>query len=299
MADAESRLQQQLEGRRRLLQRLVGVVRLLERTRQGLQAVLILGQGSDPQASSSALAYFNALSDKVRRQPPVKIQRYLRQLQLLLGNNLQQILEISQPVTRKELDDAEGALLKAGDQLVEFRRRAQTAVSLKILLARQGLAAPGFPVAVPVALIRERLQDLEQARRWQRQKLRRKMDEMADELRQMLQSPDFSDALRASVQAALDEIEQDRQALERGVPIEQIPFFFEVVETGESRREPGKAGEAPGATADPATSDSEWNTDEPRQPNGSDPAEGFFATLWRWLNTPWRVSWRQLRRRRR
>jgi hypothetical protein len=92
----------------------------------------------------------------------------------------------------------------------------------------------------------------------------------------------------------MTDLESDLKAIERGERIDELPLSFEVVETGvERKKDPVQVQRQVANETEEYLEEFDQNA-----PTDAPPTKiGFFRTLLRWLNTPWSVSWREIKKR--
>jgi hypothetical protein len=280
-----------LNEKRGLLKQVVGITRAIEKMREALEAMVILGESS-ANLPREILTFYRALSIKTERQPTDSIKRYLMRLEDITRQGLSEILQFAH-VDHDPLDleeaRADQRLLSARVQgmIREFQRRAKTAVSLKVLLRRRGIDTPGATLPVPLTRIREQLAKLEIKERRQRELVRARISEIHADIQRMFDNEQYSEEMKSVLRGVLRGLERDLQAIAAGGRLEDLSFSFEQIETGERIR---VAAEEESAKA-PDPSDSKK---EP--PAAGVKRMGFFRHLWLWLNTPWAVTWGTLKK---
>ncbi len=282
-----------IKDKRLLLKRVVMITRATERMQDSLKSVLILGKPST-SVPKGLLKYYHVLSNKIKQKPTEKISRYLTKLEDLIQGNLQEIISIAMlehevPETDKDSEQAEdGYSDEAMDLLIEFKRQSQTAVALKILLQQRGVYTSGTRVKIPVQQIEEHIQRLEKREELQRIQLRTHIEEMHADLGAMLNSDQHSEEMKKVFRNVMADLENDRKAIELGTRIDQLKLSFEVVETGEETKTDSAEAQKQ------VVAETEEYLEEFDQEVSGDNAptkRGFFRVLFKWLNTPWSVSW--------
>ncbi len=281
-----------IKEKKLLLKRMVMITRAIERMQDSLKSVLILGQPST-KIPKGMLKYFHILSDKIKKKPTKIIRSYLVKLEDLIKVDLQKIINISM-LDPDVLEDEQAVGQVAGaytdeamDLLNEFKRQAQTAVSLKILLQQRGVYTPGSVVKVPVHLIKGQLKYLAKKEEIQRNKMKEHISDMHTDLKSMLDSDQYSDEMKSVFCEVISGLEDDQKAISDGARIDQLPMSFEVVESGE---EPRDIISIPNMVVSEAE---EYlvGIDQTESTEKAIEEMGFFRTLFKWLNTPWNVSW--------
>lgn len=293
-----------LREKQRFLKRVIIITRAVERMQESLNSVLILGKSSK-DIPDGMLKYFHLLSDKIKQKPTDKIRNYLKQLELTIKSNLQEIINISMqdhdigPVGQISTGMDKPYSDEAMYLLREFNRQAQTAVSLKILLQQRGVETPGTVVNVPIHLIKVQIKRLAKKEAIQRSKITAHILDMQNDIRIMLDSGDYSDDMKSVFRDVLAGLENDQRAMYQGVRVDQLPFSFEVIETGDEKQhvmQPSNTHEEMKSIDLPEEIDQPEKENECEDVSAYPRKYGFFITLFKWLNTPWSVTWKAIKR---
>jgi hypothetical protein len=302
-----------IREKQRLLKRVIIITRAIERMQDSLNSVLILGQPST-DIPDGMLKYFYLLSNKIKQKPTDKIRRYLNQLEQIIKAGLQAIVDISR--IEHDIDSAEQASNvaekpysdKAMHLLREFNRQAQTAVSLKVLLQQRGVHTPGTVVKIPLHLIKGQLKCLAQTEEIQRNKIKVHISDMQNDLKIMLESSEYTDEMKDMFRNVMVGLENDMRAISQGARIDQLPFSFEMIETGDDKQhlmQPSNKLDEVESVDLPEEMDQPDDVDQPEEIGRSEDMHaysrkrGFFRTLFKWLNTPWSVTWDAVKRKNR
>ncbi len=288
---------QRIDERRTLLKKVVAIARAIERMQDSLEAVLVLGEETS-RLPGNAITFFEGLSGKVRNQPTEKLQEYLRKLQILIHRELKQIIEFS----RLDLSGQEEELPFTDESLKllkEFKRRAQTAVSLRVILLNRGAVVPKATIPVPVREIRDQLTDLNVRERQQREKVKSEILAMKEDLQAMIDGHQHNQEMTAVFQGVIEGLERDLEAIRLGRRISELPHSFESVESGQSRaekeailRERGVEGSWPEEDG-PTPEEPAPQQHEDEAPAPAEKA-GFLKRVSNWLNSPWGVTWKDV-----
>ncbi|MBT3046053.1 MAG: hypothetical protein AB2728_10460 [Candidatus Thiodiazotropha sp.] len=270
-----------LESKRQILQRIVEITKAIETMQDSLNAMLVLGVDSK-EMPEDALNLYSSLSDSLRNLPVSRIKQYFNNLELILKGQLEKILSYS-GLDYSSAEGIEFISLSSGDSeenpcalLDEFKRTAQTAVSLRVLLRKRGVTTPGSPIPVAPSLLKQQLQHLDRQERQQRAKAKEKVVEMQDDVKMMLENPDYPDAMKQVLKGVVDNLQRDIGLLDRGASLSKLSFVMESDEIlgveEEIEIEEIEIGAVEEAPAD----------------------MGFSAAASRWLNSPWDVSWDEI-----
>ncbi len=300
-----------IRDKQRLLKRLIIITRAIERMQDSLNSVLILGKPST-DIPDGMLKYFHLLSNKIKQKPTEKIRQYLNQLELTIKSNLQEIIKISM------LDHYAGSVGPASNGaekpysdeamylLREFNKQAQTAVSLKILLLQRGVHTPGTVVKVPVHLIKGQLKHLAKKEEIQLNKIRTHVSDIQNDFESMLDSSEYTDEMKDMFRNVITGLKNDQRAISQGVRIYQLAFSFEKIKTGDDKQhimQPSNKQEEINSVDLPEEMDQPDDVDQPEEIGKSEDMHTyprkhvFFRTLFKWLNTPWSVTWDAIKRK--
>lgn len=287
-----------IKEKRQLLKRVVLITRSTERMQDSLKSVLILGKPST-DIPKGMLKYYHILSNKIKQKSSRKISWYLNKLEELIKSNLQGIVEITMEEHEVSLSGLsgqaeEGYSDEAMRLLSEFKRQSQTAVALKILLQQRGVYTPGTAVKESVQQIEGHIKRLERREEKQRKQLHTHITQMHADLSGMFKSDQYSDEMKKVFRKVMTDLESDLRAIEHGEKIDKLQLSFEVVETGVERKKDPVQVQQQVATETEEYLE-EFDQDAPA--NALPTKVGFFRTLLRWLNTPWSVSWREIKKR--
>jgi DNA-binding transcriptional MerR regulator len=271
-----------IEEKRRVLEQIVEIAKSIEHMQNSLDSVLILGVASK-EMPEGALDLYSSLSENLRNLPVNKIKEYLVNLERIIKNQLEKILHFSGidfasdeaiEILYLASDDSEQSPIQL---LEEFKRTAQTAVSLRVLLRKRGVATPGSGLPVPAEMIHQQIENLDVQEQQQRGRIKHKIVEMQDDIGRMIDNPGYPDSMKQLLQEVRANLDNDLQNIDKGAPLSALSFVSD-------------ADELSGLQESPAEEIS-----LPTQPLETDKA-GFSAAASRWLNSPWDVSWNQLKK---
>jgi len=275
-----------LEKKRQILEQIVDITRAIEDLQESLNAVLVLGVDSK-DLPEDALKLYGALSDRLRILPIRKIQEYYSNLEIIIRKQVNRIMNYASAdfsaddeiefITLSSDEDAQNPL----EMLEAFKRTAQTAVSLRVLLRKRGVPTPGSPVQVPAQIIKQQLLHLETQERQQREKIKTKIEEMKQDIQGMIDNPAYPDVMKGMLREVVGNLDRDLGQLARGAPVDRLSFVRETEEIVVSEAETIEVEEISiEAVASPQL-----------ESNSS-----FSRKAARWLNSPWDVSWKEVQK---
>ena len=272
-----------IDDKRRILEQMVNIAQAIEHLQVSLESVLILGAPSS-DLPEEALNLYSSISDSLRNLPVNKIKEYLKNLEAIIRRQLEQILHFSG--TDLTADDSVELLFLSSDgsdqtpleMLEEFKRTAQTAISLRVLLRRRGVASAGSPLPVARETIEQQIALLEVEEKKQRRNVRQKVSEMKDEIAKMIENPAYPEGLKEILKGVRRNLEKDLNSIDKGHKLSSLSF---VTDAGE------------------ITDIQEVSCDESASADAVQEQERSLSESARlWLNTPWDVSWEDVRQRR-
>lgn len=271
-----------LEQKKLLLKQVIDVARALETMNEGLDSVLNLEVHSKDMPQG-ALDLFGTISEHIKSLPTARIQEYQANLERLVQGQLQQILAFAGIDFARD-DAIELLTLSTEDQprtaldlLTEFKRTAQTTLSLRVLLRKRGVQTAGTRLSVPRATLEAQVERLQAEEARQRVRVDEKIVDMQSDVERMIANPAYPDGMKQLLGEVLDGLRHDRERLRAGAPLASLDF---IAGTEEIVAAPVEELTAPA----------------PAVQQADDPApRSFTDRASRWLNSPWDVSWEDLR----
>ena len=267
-----------IEEKRRVLEQIVDIAKAIDNMQESLESVLILGVSSK-EMPEEALHLYSALSDNMRNLPVNKIKEYLENLELIIKGQLDKILEFSgldlssdEAVEIMYISSDDDHAKNPLELLEDFRRTAQTAVSLRVLLKKRGVPSHGSTLPVPKEIISKQIEQLDEQEQVQRGKAKSKIMEMKTDLDNMLNNPAYPEEMKKLLRGVQANLDSDLKSIDSGADLGRLSF---VVETQEI------------STFDEANIEEEIVIEDVAPPK----ARGLADAASRWLNSPWDVSW--------
>jgi hypothetical protein len=270
-----------LEDKRKILQQIVEITKAIESMQESLNAVMVLGVPSK-EIPEKALQLYGALSDSLRNLPVKQIQVYYANLESVVKRTLDRILAFSDQdlssdegiefITLSSTTQEESPM----DLLDEFKRTAQTAVSLRVLLRKRGVQTPGATIPISREILHQKLVDLDRQEQVQRTRAEEKIREMQTEVQQMLANPNYPEAMKQILSGVVSNLERDKKLLRAGVPLNKLSFVMENHQIA--------------GVEEVAVEEEIEIIALPEE----DSATSFSSAASRWLNSPWEVSWKEV-----
>jgi hypothetical protein len=276
---------EKIEQRRIILEQIIHITKAIETMQDSLNSVLIL-ELPTKEFPKQALKVFNALSGTLKNLPTNKIQEYLHNLERVINHQLEKILKYSGMdfssdenieiifVSSDEEDAGENVL----NLLNDFKRTAQTAVSLRVLLKKRGVKTSECVLPVPKEVIQEQLKHLEAEEQTQRTRIRTEIVEMQNDLQLMIDNPAYPEAMKQQLIQAKENLQEDLGKIDAGKKLDSLNFVSETQELSDIDYEP-EALEA-----------EETQAQKPEK-------KSLSAMTSDWLNSSWDVSWNDVQKK--
>lgn len=281
-----------LRNKKATLQNVIKITRALTRLHQGLQAVLLLGRASS-KVPKHAVRFYDALSKEVKQLPSNTLQQDLIAVDRLVRQDFDNILTIADANDTHFPSGANPALgAESGKDdarihklLDEFRRRAQTAVCLRVILRERGIATTPLALPVPEAKLQRQIAVLERKETQYKVKIRTDVIAMKNDVEMLLKNSAFPEAIKQELRQTQMGLQKDIEHIDAGKDLDDLPFPIEAVESAETSYAAPPHSEA---QARPAVIQKQTT------PVVSPPPLGFFRKLWLWLTNPMREPWSKI-----
>ncbi len=289
-----------LEGKRDALEQAVKIALNIEHLHKSLEATLLMGQAS-ADIPKEALATFEKLESSTQGMPLAKLKQTLTSLERAIRSKLDQILKIA------EMDNDALIASDSGDVhalLNNYRKQAQTAVALRVLLHSRGEATDATELHVPTEQIRAKLTVVAQKERAYRKVIKTEMVTMITETERMLTNPGISDSMREFLIASNDDLQNNLDHLDSGKSITSMPIAIEMIEMSENEittldTSPSNTTSRPDAVPEVQKQTLFTPMESPQAVTPMQQPEqkkkSVFSRIWQWATTPDEVSWKKTR----
>jgi hypothetical protein len=288
-----TRALQQLERRRRLLERLIFVARSLESLKHSLENVIDQGEELS-ESRPEVAATFNALGHRLRNMSDAEVKLRLDNLDHKLHAQFKQIHPL---IEQLEVDEGgqEARLAEAQESIEHFRRYALTALALRLLLRHRGQPVVELHLPFERATLVRQLEGLDSREKVARKQVVDEVESMAQDLDALLEKPDLPPAMHGLLEQLRNGLADNLAHLLAGKSIDSLPLALETVDFGAVpthaaplEPEPAPLPNQPPSTAPASTAAAPDMTPQPPPPN-------LLRALWLWINAPWGVTWREIR----
>lgn len=271
---------------------------LVEQLNQALEGVILSGQGGGA-LPVEADRYYLRIDPDYRTQPNEILMVRLENLEKRISQGFQRIMQIS----RAADDPAQlsGLHTQSGDiaKFVQgFAAEVTLIVGLRVLLYKRRVPTRRLKLDVSQHSIKHRLEKVKAHERRYREKTREQMILLQEEMATVIETMQDDDMARDLLIASYNDLDKARKHVEDGGDLSEIPMMVEAVNLGSEPIEdkefskthpsPQTLGEPPGAQQQ---AEFEEVTGEPAP--ASRPS--FWRSLSIWLNTPFKVSFSDIR----
>lgn len=287
---------ERLEARRTLLEQGIRVALIVERLNRGLEAVLVSG-AAGAYLPQRAVEFFDKLDPQFHALPNPALREKIQQLTLEVEARYKQILDLTRFVaTARAPDNPPLGIVDVNGFLHRFTAQAEVLIGLRVLLHKRGEQTPGIKIHIPKQSIQQRLAMVRGQENLVRHKVRDAAVRLRDETQVLLEETSLSDSMREFLEHTLLDANVVLESLDAGVALIDLPPELRTIQVigdpissddlcRELELDRAEPQPAPVSLPPPTTPDQA----PPRPPLG------FWATLKIWLNTPFRVSWSQIR----
>lgn len=266
-----------IEAKRKVLEEIVTIAKAVENMQESLESVLFLGLPSQ-DLPKEALELYGLLNENLQSLSVNQIKEYVTNLERVIKKQIGRILDYS----RMDLSSNKAIeVFYAGNHgedenplqlLEEFKRTAQTTVSLRVLLKKRWEYTEGSPLPVSEALIQKQIEQLDAHDKKLRIKVKTQIVEMKQELDKIIHNANYPDAIKDLVIKVQKNLNKDLASIESGGELSRLNFVIDVEEISGIQM--------------PSAEDT-----EPAQKRKGKKEVGFTEAAHRWLNSPWDVSW--------
>ena len=277
-----------IERRRTALEELVHVAQHIEALQRLLEKMLLLvkpSQTMPPQAQQ----FFRKLNRQTRELPDEEVAEKLDLLEAALKKHVRAIRRYAE-APDESLSGEQGRMV--AERIQRLRRYGQTAVGLRVLLQKRGLAPRPLQLDLPQLLIQQRINELRKQEAGYRQRIIDEMQTLLDDVANILTAESASEQMSESLSVIEAELQRDLEHLRAGGAMLDMPSRYESIELQEEYPQ----AEAEVEVESPDVSENPDADESSSEDSGRHEQPGRFRVLLRWLRTPWAISWRQARR---
>ncbi len=285
-----------LQKQREALTKAMRVALVVERLNRCLESMLIAKNpgGYLPQ---QAVRYYEALNRQAHSISTSMLKEYIDKLEERVTVDFKLILEI----TRIAGDpSAQGAALVGVEDIdsfvAEFSAHSQKLVGLRVLLHKRGEQSPGLKLEIPTQSLQKRAKQIAELESCYRHKVRHDIVQLQQDTLNLFDSPGLEEGMRSVLQQTFDDLQTALDHIDGGGDLSDIPVKVQTIQLDSSPL----SGEVfcaqivdLGEAEEPAVTNDEPPV--PQEQQGKVSPRSFWQSLKIWINTPFRVSWRDIR----
>ncbi len=286
-----------LEEKKFALEQAVQIAQSIERLQESLAASLLLGKSSS-DIPQSAIEAYEQLDASTRSQSIDQLRQSLSSLERVISADIKRILQISE-MPAEALGGASARQIY--DLLNNFRKQAQTAVALRVLLHARGDKTEATSLPVSSQQIRARLTEVNEKEQAYRRIIRNELVSTINETNRILDNTHVSDAMRALLLVSNQDMTANLQHLDSGKPITQMPVPMEIINLSEhsittldTSPEQKNHEALPSMQKQPLFVPSTPAT-APADTARLKKDDNLLKNIWRWATTPTTVSWKDVK----
>jgi len=273
-----------LEHKMDTLEGLVLIAQSMERLQDSLQSVLQMGESAS-RIPRSILKTFTNLNEKTIILPTNQLQASLTNLDKIVEIKLATIMSLT---SSEPNPDAKNNVFQAasvndvdyeeriGKLVVEFKRTAQTAVALRVLLKERGVFHKPIDISRKSNIIYKQLNNLKLQQKFYRKKIINGIVELKNDAEQVYKNTHLPIDSRKLAKQMYHYLEKDLLHIKAGKRIEEMPMAVEILECHDVTEM---------VLEDENTNQEPLLEEKPKSEKTS------AKKLWRWLTTPTDVSW--------
>lgn len=280
-----------LGEKRAALERAVRVAIFIERMHNGMQAAACMDKAT-ASIPKKTLASIDELDEAIKIMPSQKLFVTLHRLEKSITTRFALIMQLAELDDEQLLEEAAEDVHEIEVTLKEYRKKAQTAIALKVLLHTRGEITKPLVLSVSADDIRHRLSELGARQTACRLTVKREIVCLLSETDRILKRQDLPDEMREVVLASQRDCSLNLAHLAAGNGVLTMPVPIEIIQIDD------------GAT--PLVGQESLEETEIEPPPIEEPAcssapnkekrPGFFYKLSRWITTSCDVSWADIER---
>lgn len=284
-----------IETRKKALQDIIDIACQLESSQVGLRTLLMLGKNTQ-QTPDQTMRFFKAINDRYQALPSIEIRDLLYDVEQKISLNLSMVLFLTQEEDSEELNldlpFSDGEETNIDVLFTDFRRRTQTAISLRIILQKKGIQIDDLVIPFPKSSIQRRIQELDKRQQHYSKRIATEMQSMHQDIATLLSSPEITQPIIDELEHTQTRLQKNISHIEAGKTIEDLPYNFDSLSEQENDSSTAdffsplnKTNETSASPTPIEPVNIKTSMAPTRKPRG------FFMQLITWISTPAHVSW--------
>lgn len=286
-----------LKQRRKSLDHVIKFTLGINRLQHSLESISLLKKPTK-DIPRDLLRLFGNISDTVGTLPSSELTIRLARIEETLQHDIDTILGISnEPTvldsTSGEQSASEDIAEKLQTLINDFRRRANTAIVLKLHLRTRGINVAETIIPIKPEALLTQISKLVVEEKKCHHRTKEELNKLDNQIGEIIDNESYPDEVRHHALTMRQQINENIDHLNKGKDIEKMPFVIEIIQIQDSENEDTR----PAITdkVNPAKS-TEITTEkkDPVQNNTNKSKTGFLKKLLKWMSSPWSVKWHDI-----
>jgi hypothetical protein len=291
--DQASEQLSQLTKKRLALESLINITTSIQAQQESLSELSVISKPSQA-FPKKLIAQVEILSQRIGDLPIPELIQRLNSIEAIMAKSVNHLLLLAKIDVNELRDEKVGSLSvdEFVDAISRFKSRTQSAVALRFLLKNRGVAISPFSLEIPQEAITEHIVDLKTKEKGCIKQIRKEIVSIIKDSVTMLKSEQFNDEIKVGIENVKQAMEVNLAYLDKGGKVSGIPNVFETIVL-ESEVSEAVTIEEPTELAVEGKQAKESSMEEKIQAQ----AESFWSLFQRWLSTPWKSSWKSLKKK--
>ncbi len=294
-----------LTKKRLALESLIRITVSIQTQQQSLQELSVIARPSQ-DIPVKLISHIKLLSEKLGNLSVSEIIQRLEAIERVMTKGLNRLLSFVQVDPNQLRDELleDPTIDNFVDAIGNFKRRTQTAVALRFLLNDRGVAIAPFSMDIPQESIFEHIETLKIKEKHCVKQIRKEIVDIMKISEKMIQDKSFSDAMKSDIIKVQQAMQVNLEHLDSGGKINELPNVFETIvlesPVSESLLIEEPVGDLKIPSEQAVNKEPAKNIQQPiRKKNNLETQrepKSFWGSIKIWLSSPWKVSWRSIRK---
>lgn len=281
-----------LKERRKSLDDVIKLTLGINDLQKSLESILLLKQ-PPKDIPRDLLNILGNISDSVANLPSNELSKRLNLIEKTIQHDIDTIMGISNQLdildsSISEDSDSQITTSKLPELVIDFRRRTNTAIILKLHLRKRGANVTESIIPVSTDVLVEQVSKLVIEENKCRKRTIKGLTELDQDIGDLIINPNHPPEVKQYALMLHDQINQNIGHLKQGKDIEKMPFAVEIIEVGKSKDKPEIAKKNKKRTH----LKEGVKKEDPKEINKK--PTSFIKKLFKWFSSPWSVHWRDL-----
>jgi len=330
MTDSKQKLNpseqfQLISEKREALEKLIRIAHGVENQQKALSELALAAKPSQ-EFPDQVVKYFGAIEERMKSLAVPDILKKLQSVEKVTNETIEDILMLTRLDINSLRDDQieKISLDSFTDSIDNFKRRSQTALALRFVLKKRGVAVAPLKLPLSQEHIALQVKQLKQKENQCAQQVKHEVIAIIEDTSLLMRQGNLPEEMNSSLQMIRKAMQQNLAHLQNGGLVSEIPNAFESVtlesspvDSITSQSSPtddspeAHSSDSENKGADPemveedvsAASDNSNDNDDtsgkaeqrPQPDSQSQPRPSFWWILKTWLSSPWSTSWRSIK----